>query len=137
MDKTIKEKKKKICVVGYKTGIIKDSGFIYGEIFDELNECCDPFKKWFFSTGNKKVSDFYNSSDGWDTKDGINFVQTGQEFKVELHQYDKDYSNCDSDQIHFCLFCGAKIEIRKTCDVILTPRFKKVQDGYKENKRMG
>lgn len=132
------ENKEKICVVGYKTGV-NERGYVHGHIFSELNECCDEFRRWFHSTGNHKVPTFNKShAPHDDEKNGVNFVTRGGELQIELRLSESENDSCPKvNQVRFCPFCGAKIEIKETRTVRLVPKYRSVFDGYQEQSKGG
>jgi len=130
------EDKKKVCLVGYKTGISEAQGWVYGYTFSELKECCDQFRNWFCYTGNNKVASFNGDHAPYsEEKNGFNLVTRGGELQIELW-LSRDKNDCTPKvgQICFCPFCGAKIEIKETCVVRLKSKYKSVFDGYEEQK---
>ncbi|MFA6552784.1 MAG: hypothetical protein WCT19_04800 [Candidatus Paceibacterota bacterium] len=123
------EEKKNVCVVGYKSASL--GGYSYGNRFFGLNECCPEFKKWFFGTGNKKVTSF-NARKGapYDDEAGFNLVMRGNEIQVELRSEDSVCAKTNT--MNFCPFCGSKIEVKEICHVKLVKRYKNVHDGFDE-----
>ncbi len=120
------ENQEKKCVIYYKRGWVSPH-LCYGDLFDELRDCCDTFKHKFFSTGNEKRgtwgrSDLFNERPG-----GLNLVVRGGKPNLLL----------SGEAINFCPWCAAPIEIKKSKDVTLRDKTKEVPDGVEEVEGVG
>ncbi len=98
------DNKQSKCIVYYKVGI-SGSGTIYGIRFYDLVKCCAAFSIWFHRTGNSKSTNF-NFIDS-DKKSGFNLVSRGGSLRLVLKQDESALEN----EIKFCSFCGAEVEL--------------------------
>ena|SRR3989338_8273483 len=122
------ERNEKTCVVGYRTGVTED-GTIYGKKFSSrLGLCCDEFSRWFYNTGNHKNVDWNEL--GLNFKNGLNLIfrHYSESIFISLSV------NNEVNEIHFCPFCGAKIEFKEIDRVKLIPNGKFVPAGFIEKK---
>jgi hypothetical protein len=120
---------KRICVVGYKIGVMEKNGWIYGKVFDRLGSCCQKFNYWFFHTGNTKTEEFGKANCApFGDKDGINLVTRGNRMLIEL----RASNPLRLEEIKSCPFCGAEIVVRQTKRVLLREKYRQEPDGYEE-----
>lgn len=114
----------KKCIVGYTTQVY-GSGRVHGHRFCKLKTCCETFAARFNETLFKKASQGFSS----DVVSGINFESRGGEMEVLL-----SFSGLipSENEMKFCPFCGATIEVKQAKVVELKDSFKKVRNGYKE-----
>jgi hypothetical protein len=115
--------KDKKCVIGYKTAI--RNGKIFSQSFYELKPCCQTFSLWFNQGLARKKQSFP------ETPDGMN-LKLGWENKTVILHLNTSASTFIEDEVKFCPFCGAKIEIKEAIKVRLIERFKRISDGYDE-----
>lgn len=121
--------KKEKCLIGYKVATI--NGRLYGHVFDQLISCCTKFRRWFENTGSSKISSFNHPRER--ERNGFNLVYRVVHFKLVIRiDPISSGSGLLEDEMRFCPFCGAEVEVRCTKSVVLTKRMKEVFDCYEE-----
>ena len=122
-----KEEQEKKCVIYYKKGWVKvwfdqvEARQLKGEKFDRLESCCEVFEGAFLKTGNTKNTS-WDISTLFDEKPGLCFLKKGSVLGLFLFGL----------SVGFCFSCGAKIQLKKSREVMIKDKMKQVKDGYEE-----
>jgi hypothetical protein len=117
------------CLIGYKRGIIDKSTLVIGDIFDKIVPCCDKFNRWFDSTGPRKRVTFNQPAP--QDMNGLNLAMRGGSLKL-IFRLELSLRILMTDEMKFCPFCGAEIEVKCTKSVTLKEKTKEIFDGYDE-----
>jgi hypothetical protein len=126
---------KTVCQIGFKHGFEEGNIFSGRDALDNLQPCCSEFMAWFWGSGNAKRCSFNEVRDSGN-RDGFFFEARNGKIILILKVVDKHSTFAGGtglwNEVNFCPFCGAKVEIKQTRVVQLIRLTREVFEGYKE-----